>query len=464
MALSLVDRRGSPKMLARAPLHHLVAASCGNLPHGIDVLPARGRGAALIMRCTLITTLIALLFSRSVSAQTGPEAWPDERVRAIAAERSPAVRSARADLERAYAGRVAGDRPPIGNPTVGVMFLPGAPDFGAWTTAVSVGLPIEVSGLRGVWSREADQGVLAANARLADATILAVSAARRARVELAIARALIDVQTARLATARESERRVRARSDAGAATSIDVALAERETALAEADLAGAEAVAASALSRFRSALDLGSDVEVDVGAPGRPEAVDVSALGPVLARAVRGRSDVIALRRDADRLSLTESRVGRAAVAPLVVGFEAQQVAIGTQELGISVGASLRWELPLVQRAQADRAMARADASTARLGATLLGAQVARDVTCFAQTLGRTLSELDALETRAIPAAERLNRATEAAFAAGALDSFRVLVARNELLQLRARALDALRAAWSARFDYERAIATAPND
>lgn len=416
------------------------------------------------MRHVLASALFALLLPVSADAQTASPVWTDERVRAYATERAPSVRAARADVDRAYAGRVAGERPPIGNPTVGVMFLPGAPDFGAWTTAVSVGLPIEVSGVRGVWSREAEQGVLAANARLSDATVQAVSAARRARVELAITRSLIEVQTARLATARESERRVRARSDAGAATSIDVALAERETALAEADLAGAEARASDALSQFRSALDLGVDEAVEVGAPGRPGAVDLSTLGPVLARAVRTRSDVIAYRRDAERLALTESRVGRSAIAPLVVGFEAQQVAVGPQDLDVSVGASLRWELPLVQRAQGDRAMIHADAATARLSATLLGAQVARDVTRFAQTLARSLDELDALETRAIPAAERLNRATEAAFAAGALDSFRVLVARNELLQLRARALDALRAAWCARFDYERAVGVTPTD
>lgn len=416
------------------------------------------------MRNVLAFALFALLLPASASAQNAAPAWTDERVRAYATERAPSVRAARADLDRAFAGRVAGERPPIGNPTVGVMILPGAPDFGAWTTAVSVGLPIEVSGVRGVWSREAEQGVQAASARLSDATVQAVSAARRARVELAITRSLIEVQTQRLATARESERRVRARSDAGAATSIDVALAERETALAEADLAGAEARASDALSQFRSALDLSVDEAVDVGAPGRPGAVDLSTLGPVLARAMRTRSDVVAYRRDAERLALTESRVGRAAIAPLVVGFEAQQVAISQQDLGISVGASLRWELPLVQRAQGDRAMLRADAATARLSATLLSAQVARDVTCFAQTLARSLAELDALETRAIPAAERLNRATEAAFAAGALDSFRVLVARNELLQLRARALDALRAAWNARFDYERAVGVTPTD
>lgn len=416
------------------------------------------------MRRPLLPTLIALFFPLLAGAQAADGAWTDARVRARAAQRAPLVREARAELERAYAGRVAGERPPIGNPTVGVMVLPGAPDFGAWTTAVSVGLPIEVSGVRGVWSREAERGVAAARARLADATLRATTAARRARVELALARALVEVQRARLETARESERRVRVRADAGAATSIEVSLAERESAVAEADLAGAEGRASDAVAVFRSALDLGLAEPVEVEAVTHPTPVDLATLDGAMARAVQTRSDVVALDNDAARLDLSATRVGRGAIAPLVVGFEAQQVAVGPQELAASVGASLRWEVPLVQRAQGDRALLHADASTARTAASLLRAQVARDVTRYAQALARALAEVDALEARAIPAAERLVHATEAAFAAGALDSFRVLVARAELLQLRARALDTLRAAWIARLDYERAVAAPPDE
>ncbi len=411
------------------------------------------------MRLAITLSLLAALAPRLAHAQQSAEVWTDARVTARATERAPLVREARAELDRAFAGRVSGERPPVGNPTLGVMVLPGVPDYGAWTTAVSVGLPIEVSGVRGVWSREAERGVLVARARLIDATLRAATAARRARVELAIARALIEVQRARLATARETEQRVRVRSEAGAATSIDVALTERETAVAEADLAGAEGRATEAMGALRSALDLGASEPVEVDAAARPAPVDLSSLGATLARAVQTRRDVTALEEDAARFDLAESRVGRGAIAPLVVGLEAQQVAIGPQELGGSIGASLRWEVPLVQRAQGDRALLRADAAMSRTAATLLRDQIARDVTRHAQALDRALAELDALEARAIPAAERLVRATEAAFTAGALDSFRVLVARGELLQLRARALDALRAAWTARLDFERAAA-----
>ena len=137
--------------------------------------------------------------------------------------------------------------------------------------------------------------------------------------------------------------------------------------------------------------------------------------------------------------------------------LEAQQVAVGPQELDASLGASLRWELPILQRAQGDRAVAEAEARAARTSASLLRGQIARDVAQTAAALSRALVELAALEREAIPAAERLVAASEAAFAAGAIDFFRVLAARRAVLALRSRGLEVLEAAWASRLAFERA-------
>lgn len=383
--------------------------------------------------------------------------WTDARVARAAASRAPLVREARASLDVAAAGRVHGERPLVGNPTVGVLVLPGFPDFGAWTTGVSVGLPIDVSGVRSSWSREAARGVQAAEARLADETLRAVTEARAARVGLAVAQAQVAVQRERLATADEALSRTRARVDARASTVVDLALVEQERAEAAADLARAEGRASQAAATFRGALDLDAAEEVAVDAPGRPEAVSPEDAARAARRAPRVRGDATSLDAQAARLDASATRMARGAVAPLVVGFEAQQVAVGPQDLDASIGASLRWELPFVQRAQGDRAIAEAEARVARTGASLLRRQIERDVLRAATSLAQGLAELDALEREAIPAAERLVAASEAAFAAGALDYFRVLAARRGVLSLRARALDVLEAAWAARLAFERA-------
>lgn len=401
-----------------------------------------------------LSLLAATLWCAPASAQT---LWTDALVARAAAARAPSVREARGALDVAAAGRVHGERPVIGNPTVGLLALPGFPDFGAWTTGVSVGLPIDVSGVRGQWSREAARGVRAAEARLGDETLRAVTEARAARVSLAVARAGVAVQRARLATADEALTRTRARLDARAATAVDLALAEQERAEAAADLARAERQASHALAAFRSALDLAAVEPVAVDAPGRPEGVSPEAMAVAVRRAPRARGDAASLDEQAARLDASASRVTRAAVAPLVVGFEAQQVAVGPQDLDASIGASLRWELPLVQRAQGDRAVAEAEARVARTGAALLRRQIERDVVRAAEALSRSLAELDAIERDAIPAAERLVAASEAAFGAGALDYFRVLAARRAVLALRARSLDVLESAWAARLAFERA-------
>lgn len=406
--------------------------------------------STLVSRCLAV----ALLCGASAFAQT---TWSDARVAEVALRRSPAVREARAALGVATAGRAHGERPIVGNPAIGVLVLPGFPDFGAWTTGVSVGLPLEVSGLRGAWAREAEQGIRSAQAHLDDETLRAVTGARAARVEVALAQAQVNVQRARLAAADEALARTRARVDARASTAVELGLAEQEQAEAAADLAHAQTRETQALGAFRSALDLDATEVVAVDAAGRPTPITPEEAAAATAHAVRVRGDALAFDAQAARLDLSTSRLARGAVAPLVVGFEAQQVAVAPQELGASIGASLRWEVPLVQRAQGDRALAEAEARAARTQASLLRRQIARDVLLSAETLARCLVELDALEARAIPAAERLVAASEAAFAAGALDYFRVLTARREVLTLRARALDVLETAWSARFAFDRA-------
>ncbi len=402
----------------------------------------------------LAVALVASLWCAHAAAQP---VWTDARVARAAAARAPAVREARAALDVAAAGRVHGERPFIGNPTVGVLALPGFPDFGAWTTAVSVGLPIDVSGVRGQWSREAARGVRSAEARLDDETLRAVTEARAARVALAVARGHVTVQRERLGAADEALTRTRARADARAATAVDLALAEQERAEAAADLARAERAEAQALGAFRSALDLDADAAVEVDPPAPPEAVTPEEAARAVRRAPQVRGDAVALDEQAARLDAAASRVARAAVAPVVVGFEAQQVAVGPQDLDASIGASLRWELPLVQRAQGDRAVAEAEARASRASAVLLRRQVGRDVARHAEALARALAELDALQRDALPAAGRLTAATEAAYAAGAIDYFRVLAARREVLSLRSRALEVLEAAWAARLAFERA-------
>lgn len=386
-----------------------------------------------------------------------PTVWTDSEVRARARRSAFRVRRAEHALRVAQAGRVFGDLPRVGNPTLGVIALPGVPNFGALTYAVSLGLPIDLAGVGRARSREAEAGVRVGTARLDAERATAEAEARAAWVAVGVARSLEAIQRSRLASAQEAEARIEARLAAGESTALDRAMVQRERAAAEADVARAVRLGREASDALRMALDLPgrSPIEVaPIGAPSRPTA-------DTIARAARAagsrRGEVRAAQAVGLEASARGVRQGREAVAPLTVGLEGQQVAVGPQETASSLGLSLRWELPFVRRAQGERAVSSAEASAARADARILQRVVSREVEAAGARLESALEELDVLEQRALPAAANLEQQTTVTWTAGNLEWFRVQEARRERLELAARALEVLREAWLARIELDRA-------
>lgn len=401
---------------------------------------------------------------RSVAAQTVPDAaheetpriWTDADVQARARHAAFRVRRAEHALRVAQAGRVFGELPRVGNPTIGVVALPGLPDYGALTYAVSLGLPIDLLGVGRARAREAEAAVQTSAARLDAERAGAVAEARGAWVSVGVARSLEAIQRTRLASATEAATRMQARVDAGESTALDRLLVERERASAEADLARATRQRLEATDALRMALDLAPRAPLDVAPLGYPTSPTADALARAEGAAAARRGEVRAATASATEATARGVRQGREAVAPLTVGLEGQQVAVGPQETASSLGLSLRWELPVARRGQGERAVASAEASTARADARALGRVVTREVDAAARRLQGALAELEALEQRALPTAERLEQQSEVTWAAGNLEWFRVLEARRGRLELAARALEVLREAWLARIELDR--------
>jgi len=418
-----------------------------------------------LTRVALGVCAVALGAGRPVAAQPLadsprdhlPTVWTDSEVRARARRSAFRVRRAEHALRVAQAGRVFGDLPRVGNPTVGVIALPGLPNYGALTYAVSLGLPIDLAGVGRARSREAEAGVRVGTARLDAERAAAEAEARAAWVAVGVARSLEAIQRSRLASAQEAEARIEARLAAGESTALDRAMVQRERAAAEADVARAVRLGREAADALRMALDLPGRSPIEVaplGAPSRPTADTISRA----ARAAGSRRGEV---RAAQAVGLEASargvRQGREAVAPLTVGLEGQQVAVGPQETASSLGLSLRWELPFVRRAQGERAVSSAEASAARADARILQRVVSREVEAAGARLESALEELDVLEQRALPAAANLEQQTTVTWTAGNLEWFRVQEARRERLELAARALEVLREAWLARIELDRA-------
>ncbi|MEZ4390610.1 MAG: TolC family protein [Polyangiales bacterium] len=400
----------------------------------------------------------ATLLPRAAAAQADAPSWDEARAVARAVSRSPEVRRAAAVLEEARARDVYARVSPVGNPVVSLRAMVGVPDLPAATYALTVGVPFDVSGARTRRRDEVAWGVREAEAQLEAALNDARSRTRLSWVELGLADEAVRVSRSRLETARALVEQAQARAEALAVTALDLALTRRDAALAEAELAVAARHRAQSLTRFREVLDLGPEEPAEVS-PLPPPAMPPMDLAQALAAARAGRAEPRRWAASAARQRASAGRLRAESVAPLLLNGEVEWQGYSQT----SVGVSAQWALPLARTAQGERAEALAGARTALVEGELARRAVEREVAGAYAALEHSLAELAALSERAIPAAQEAVSLTEALRERGAAELFRVLAAQQELAAARGRRLEALREAWRARLELDRATSTNPH-
>lgn len=398
-----------------------------------------------------------LLPATRAHAQHDASVWTEARVVTRAVTHAPEVRRALASLEESRARRAYAEVSAVGNPTVGLRAMVGAPDIPAATWALVVGVPFDVAGARGRRRGEVELGEREALARVEVAVNDARHRARAAWVDLGVAEEALRIAAARVETAAEVLQRVRARAAAQAATALDVALAEREAATALAERAVAARDRETASGRLRDVLDLAPTEPVAAPAPPPPALPEGSALAAV-ARASGALAEPRSFALAASRLRASASRLRAEAVSPLLLSGEVEWQGYAQS----SVGVSAQWALPVARTAQGERAEALAAARTASLEGELRARALGREAAAAFEALRYASEELRALDADAVPAAERALSLTESLSDSGAVEFFRVLSARQELAAVRGRRVQALREAWRARLDLDRATAFDP--
>ncbi|MFO0630034.1 MAG: TolC family protein [Polyangiales bacterium] len=398
-----------------------------------------------------------LLRTASVCAQDDTAAWTEPRVLARASAHAPEVLRARARLDEAQARRAHGEVPVVGNPQVAVRAMVGVPDVPAATWALVLGVPFDVGGARGRRRDEAALGVREAEAAVEVAQNDARHRARAAWVDVGVAEAALRVARARAETAAEVLRRMEARAASRAATELDRTLAEREHAVATAEVAVAERDRAVAAGRLRDALDLGATERLEVP-PLAPPSAPAYTAGDAARRALDARAEPRMFAAAAARLRAAAGRARAEAVAPLVVNGEVEWQGYTQSSLGVSA----QWALPVARTAQGERAEALAASRTAAQEGVLSARALGREAAAATEALERAVEELRVMDARVIPAADRAVALTEALAESGAVEFFRVLTARQELAAAQSRRLEALREAWRARLDLDRALALVP--
>jgi outer membrane protein TolC len=373
-----------------------------------------------------------------------------------ALERAPRVQRAVASRETAYAYRTYGQLPRAGNPQVNLRAMIGRPDAPAATYSVMLGIPFDVMGKRRAWRNEASFITEEADARLLAVQNEVRAEARVAYVEVALAIAARTVAEQSADTARELLERVQARLDANAATALDVALSESQYAEAAADLARAQRTLVEAQNAFRQALDLSHDTDIRVSALSGPTLPAGLTIENAVVRARDKRMEAAAWASASRRWRSADRRLRAEAMAPVTAALEGE--AQGNNNTQKSVGAGVNFELPFVMTNQAERAVARGEASAAAVEHELASHGIDRDASSSYRRLEAALAELAAIEERALPAAERTLQMVHTMLDAGVVDYFRLLAARSSAFQLRSRRVEALREAWLCRIALERAM------
>ncbi|MBK8169981.1 MAG: TolC family protein [Sandaracinaceae bacterium] len=295
-------------------------------------------------------------------ATTSSADWTLDAALAQAEEGAPGVQRATAELAVATAHTAFGRRPVVGNPVLAARALFG-PDSSAATYSLSFGVPLDFSGSRSAWQSEASHMVEGATAMVDIARADSRRDAFTAYVDVSAAQNVLANSRDRADAARVFVASVEARLRAGAATSLDVVLAQRELALAQAAVEESERELENAKEAFRQALDLGALESVEIEELIRPEIPEGLTINAATTRALRGRRETAAWRAQQARFRAAEQRVRRDAIEPVTVALEGERQ--GNRSAAYGAGASLSVPLPIVRTAQADRAVMRSQAELA---------------------------------------------------------------------------------------------------
>jgi outer membrane protein TolC len=203
---------------------------------------------------------------------------------------------------------------------------------------------------------------------------------------------------------------------------------------------------------LREDLDHGPKVTLELTSP----LSDPPALGDsnrYVEAALRRHPALAALTARADFLAAHETRLERELFprVGLYGGIDAAPLSPIFGFVGLSI------ELPVAQRNQTERAVARRAREGVAMRLELEGHRLVREVVAAYGAYEARRLELATLVDRAIPAAARTLSLAEAGWLAGRFDLFRLLTAARDALRVRAHRIDALETVWMSYIELERA-------
>jgi cobalt-zinc-cadmium efflux system outer membrane protein len=374
-------------------------------------------------------------------------------------EVSALVRRARAESRRTGARRVEAEMWMPANPGVAVALGQQRDVANIGPTSglgyrLRVEQQVEVGGPRGARIDEVARAVDGADARERLAVVEASARTRSAYVAALLGGALVRSTSERETLAARLEDSVRARVEAGAASEIELRLAEVERGRMHRERIDAERIAGEARAELLALLALGSQTPIALTTPLVPPARGLLPVDQALLLARAQRADLAALAASGAEIDAQIVRLRREALPSPALFFDVERDLPGQS----FIGGGIAVPLPVWRRNQGPRAIAQAERARIDDERVLVARQVELEVDRAYRELRARREQARIQDVEVVPAAERASDLLAQGWQAGKFDLFRVIQARREAGEARRHQLETLGDLWQATIELDRAM------
>ncbi|MDB4964693.1 MAG: hypothetical protein JWN44_382 [Myxococcales bacterium] len=307
----------------------------------------------------------------------------------------------------------------------------------------------EVAGQRGARLAEADRAIAVAVARQGLARVDTRAATRASYVALQVTRAQADAAGRRVKLGDQLLTAARARVKAGAASDVELHLAEVEQARLEHDRIEADLAAGEAERLLKLLVGAPSGAQLDPTTPLEPPAISSVDGERMLEQALVRRQERKLLGAATEHVDAVAKRLRRE-IAPNPTLF----VDVAGQQPGqIYVGGGVALPIPIWRRNQGELAQARAERRRLEDEGRLLTREITLELASALRVVEARQTEAKLWTERIVPSAEANVELVRQGWLGGKFDLFRVVQVTREAADARRRQLEVLGDLWRARIE-----------
>jgi outer membrane protein, heavy metal efflux system len=315
---------------------------------------------------------------------------------------------------------------------------------------------VEIAGQRGTRIKEANRAIDVAISRERFALVETRARLRGAYIAMRLSENHLGFARKREELGRRVYESARARVTAGAASDVELHIAEVEAGRLASDRILAELALADAANDLRLMLNVPVDAGLELTTPLERPGPIAQALAALIDLARARRADLAALEKTHSQLDAALVRLRREVVPSPTLFFDAQQQQPGQTYFGGGIGIPI----PLWQRNQGALAITRAEMARNEEEKGLLERGVAVEVANLYRAVFARTQEADLWERDVVPAAEANVDLINQGWRAGKFDMFRVVQASREAGEARRKQLEVMGALWHATIELDRATGT----